>query len=72
MFRANIIYKFLIMKNKKLSLTKLNLKKMTISSLQSVKGGYVRIADSGDNCDSADRHCNSMNTALTDYAECCG
>jgi hypothetical protein len=57
------------MKKKNINLGKLNLNKMTISSLQSVKGGVYM---SGDGCDSKDTYCNSMATAFTDYKECCG
>ncbi|MHA7059179.1 hypothetical protein ACWGOQ_0018270 [Aquimarina sp. M1] len=59
------------MKNNKVNVGKLNLNKMTISSLQSVNGGKMAIDASGDGCDSKDGYCNSQATNFTNYKECC-
>ncbi len=61
------------MKNKKVSLGKLSLKKMTISSLESsaIQGGKAAIAASGNVCDSCDNYCNSQNTKFTEISNCC-
>jgi len=47
---------------------KLNLNKLTVSSLQSVKGGNEVPALPGE---SDDTKCNSMNTTLTRITRCC-
>ncbi|MDP2542382.1 hypothetical protein CSC81_10585 [Tenacibaculum discolor] len=54
------------MKNKKVSLGKLKLNKMTVNSLQSVRGGKMEEDSALSNCD-----CDSINTRFTRIQNCC-
>lgn len=63
----------MIMKNKKMNLSKLKLNKMTISSLQSLKGGIEQLQHIGDDATEASAcpPCDSINTKFTKIAHCC-
>lgn len=57
------------MKDKKVNLGKLNLNKMSISSLQSVKGGRMELED--DSSYVSWCNCASINTRFTRIPNCC-